>query len=160
MTLRLFLLLCCLATPLAAQENRGLNFEGMDTNADGVVTRAEWMVWFLPDSRARLGAQPEAATPGRSARPMTQGVDQGVDDARFQAESFNRAARGTGIPTQEGVIAQRDRLRAFDGRRAPQMPSFDSFDRDGNQVLTREELARRIPTIPQHALGPYERSNY
>lgn len=144
--------LSVLAGPALADRPRALDFDSMDTNADGYVSLSEWLVWFQEDID---NASPEAYGQARdSTIPVVrlkdaQGVEQTLIARPFAMGTADEADvlnDNFGEDRVESPIAARARMLR-DQKMTRPFPDFESYDLDGDRRISREEMNRMVPVL-------------
>jgi Ca2+-binding EF-hand superfamily protein len=153
------MLICLLATDVAAQSRRAMRFRNLDRNNDGVITRAEWKGsdrafdqndWngdgILSGDEVERGARRPTAEIDDDFYDWTEAGFAALDtnrDDRITAREWrhNREAFERADHDGDNVVTRREFLNE-DGpaaRGAGRTNRFFAWDRDGDGMLSRAE---------------------
>lgn len=141
----------------AAAERGPMSFAQFDRNGDGVVTEAE----FNQARSERMAARSSAGAPmrGMMNAPTFNDIDQNGDGqltpdeiADFRAQRMgNRGGMGPRAGMGPGMGM---------GRMGGQMPTFSSFDADGDGLISEDEFAQgRAERIKERSQQGYPMRN-
>lgn len=131
------------AQPSGDERARPMHFEAMDADGDGMVSRSEWLTWFLGDMHGPQSQRSGTAvviSDGKggmrtlTARPMSGGV--AVLDSH---PSFGDDRIANPIAARNRMLSDQRAGRAF--------PQFEAYDTNGDQLLSREELHPLLPPL-------------